>query len=464
MEYRHSMVWLRRDLRLNDHTALVHALHRSDRVTLIFIFDYDILAYLPRDDRRVTFIWQSLDDIDQQLIRHKCPPILRLAGKPQVLIADLMRSLHMDALFFNQDYEPRARQRDERVAQTVTQLGCKVETFKDQVIFDAKEIVKSDGLPYRVFTAYKNRWLSELTRSGIPARPRHRLPWQRFKTPSSKTIPLVRTLNDLGFRPNPPHLPGGESAARKTWSDFLDGNLISYSEQRDLPATEGTSGLSPYLRFGNLSIRDLVADLQNKLSVSAQAFLAELIWREFFMMILYHFPHVERKNFNASFDHIRWINSNWFEAWKDGRTGFPLVDAGMRQLNETGWMHNRVRMVAASFLVKHLHVDWRLGEKYFAGRLLDYELSSNNGNWQWAAGTGVDATPYFRIFNPLSQQKRFDRDAAYIRRWVPELARYSARDIHASATDPLPGYDAPICDLERERRICIQLYRPQTGG
>lgn len=460
MKFNHSIVWLRRDLRLFDHTALAHALENSRSVSLIFIFDPTILKKLPANDRRLTFIWESLEDIDQQLRSYRRAVVHKFHAQPETLLPELCRTNGIDALFFNHDYEPAAIDRDETIRRLCHAMGVHVESFKDQVIFEKSDILKDDRTPYKVFTAYKNKWLTEF--ENIPPMLFNPKTVDLSQIVSlNSDIPQVSKLQDIGFYVQQNFISGGESEAKKIWKQYSVNFLKDYDRLRDLPGIDHTSHLSTYLRFGNISVRPLLQELRNLNSIGAKPFLSELIWREFFMMILYHFPHVEHESYNKPFDKIRWLNNEeWFTAWQEGRTGFPIVDAGMRQLNGTGWMHNRVRMITASFLVKHLHVDWRRGEKYFAEKLLDYELSSNNGNWQWAAGTGVDAAPYFRIFNPVTQSKKFDPDGAYIRRWIPELNELPAKLIHTPSG--INHYPPPIIDLDEERRVCLDLYNIRT--
>lgn len=454
-------MWFRRDLRFTDNTALMHALSESEIVSFIFIFDEHILRSLPSNDRRLSFIWESLEDMNNRLIEKQSGLIRMFYGKPEELIPRIISASKIDALYINHDYEPAAIERDNRIRLLCEQSGVKFCTFKDQVIFEKSEIVKSDNSPYKVFTAYKNLWQAELEKLPPAFYRHHTLPWNKIR-PLPK-VGSIQKIEEIGFNLAVNTIKGGETTAKDRWNSFykdlLDGNI----DNRDLPGNDKTSYLSAFLRFGNISVRALVAQLKALPSKSAQTFLSELIWREFFMMILFHFPHVTQKAFNAQYNTVQWQNrEDWFTAWREGRTGFPIVDAGMRQLNETGFMHNRVRMITASFLVKHLHIDWRWGEKYFAEKLLDFELSSNNGNWQWAAGTGVDAAPYFRIFNPVTQSKKFDPDGLYIKRWLPELKNISVKDIHEPAKHGLSAlsgnYPLPIIDLNVERNVCLQLY------
>ncbi|MBL7995612.1 deoxyribodipyrimidine photo-lyase [bacterium] len=458
----HSLVWFRRDLRLSNNTALLDALAQSAHVSCVFVFDENILKSLPPDDRRVSFIWESLEDMNRQLAQKKAGPVHIFFGKPDQVIPRIISACKIDALYVNHDYEPDAMVRDKRIHTICKESGVNFHSSKDQVIFEKSDIVKNDGTPYRVFTAYKNKWLDGLQILPLDHFQPTAVTFKKIK-PLSPALQTVSTLPQIGFRPVKNIIPAGERAGKRCREKFFITQIKDYFENRDLPGIDNTSHLSPYLRFGNLSIRDVVGKLKDNNSKGEQSFLSELIWREFFMMILYNFPHVVSRPFNTAYDGIRWLNrADWFAAWCEGNTGFPIVDAGMRQLNKTGLMHNRLRMITASFLVKHLHIDWRWGEKYFAQRLLDFELSSNNGNWQWAAGTGVDAAPYFRIFNPLTQSRKFDTQGSYIKRWIPELDRCDGNTIHEPfkyhPKTLLNNYAVPIIDLATERKICLEMY------
>jgi len=427
-----SIFWFRRDLRLNDNHGLFHALKGPDPVVPIFIFDKNILESLgdPKD-RRLTFIHQSVERINRQLVKagsclwvHHDTPL----GAFQTLCS----SLDIAGVFVNHDYEPYAIQRDDQIAAFLRSKKIAFHSFKDQVIFEKREIEKADGTPYTVFTPYSNRWKEKFFR--------HKLTFcQSEKLISNfiKTAPLpFPSLTKIGF----------QSAQIDTPPPTIDAQLISrYDTTRDFPAKEGTSKLSVHLRFGTVSIRTLV---KAAASLNEQ-WLNELIWREFFMMILFHFPFVVKENFKSQYNKIRWRNNELeFRKWCKGETGYPIVDAGMRQLNETGFMHNRVRMIVASFLTKHLLIDWRWGEAYFAEKLLDYELSSNNGNWQWAAGTGCDAAPYFRIFNPVEQARKFDPGLDYIRKWIKNFGSYRIK---------------PMVEHQFARKRAIAAYEQALG-
>ncbi len=399
-----AVFWFRRDLRLEDNTALAKALSGTLKVVPLFIFDTNILDELPPDDARITFIYRQLEKINAELKRHGSGLLIK-HGDPQEVWKEIIQQFPVKEVYFNKDYEPYAIRRDEQVKTFLTAANIPVFSLKDQVIFEESEVMKPDGGCYTVFTPYKNRWLQQLKTQGLPAFQNTK--WENFEKKNFDFTPLEA----IGFSENPMPVKDANFSV-----------LGNYEQTRNLPALEGTSNLSVHLRFGTISIRDIVRKVYDKFPV----FLSELIWREFFMQILFHYPRVVHHNFRAKYDGIQWRNNEKeFERWCRGETGYPMVDAGMRELNQTGYMHNRVRMVTASFLCKHLLIDWRWGEAYFAKKLLDYELSSNNGNWQWAAGTGCDAAPYFRIFNPAEQQKKFDKNLDYVKRWIPELNSFN---------------------------------------
>ncbi|MCF8235925.1 MAG: DNA photolyase family protein [Bacteroidales bacterium] len=396
--------WFRRDLRLEDNTALFHALKRNERILPLFIFDFEILDKFPaKNDARLTFIHQQVQHLKKSLEGFGSSLLVK-HGKPIEVFRKLKKDYNISSVYANHDYEPYAVARDKAVKELLEQEGVKFHTYKDQVIFEKDEILKKDGKPYTVYTPYSKKWIASLSGDTLEMREVLLLKTHFFKCDPFPEI----SLEDIGFRKSSLSFPPAE----------IDRELIrNYERYRDIPALDGTSRLGLHLRFGTISIRKLVRVAKE----FSDTFLGELIWREFFMMILWHFPESAEHAFKRKYDNISWRNKEKeFEAWCNGRTGYPMVDAGMRQLNETGFMHNRVRMIAGSFLVKHLLIDWRWGETYFAEKLLDYEQASNVGNWQWVAGSGCDAAPYFRIFNPLTQQQKFDRDNEYVRRWVPE--------------------------------------------
>ncbi|MEZ5146408.1 MAG: deoxyribodipyrimidine photo-lyase [Bacteroidales bacterium] len=420
--------WFRRDLRLNDNAALYHALNRGKPVLPIFIFDPEILKELPEKDARVTFIYALLNQINQKQEKQGSQLLIK-QGKPLSVFKDLIQEFEIAAVYTNRDYEPYAIQRDQEVKNFLESKHIIFHEFKDQVIFEKSEVSKQDGSPYTVYTPYSKIWLQKFKEKKIESYPSED---HLDKLIKAETGPKLN-LKDLGFKQSEITVPGFD----------ISKNLIeNYSKTRDVPSTEGTSHLGPYLRFGTVSIRELARKAAN----FEETFLKELIWREFFMQILYHFPHVVDQSFKPAYDKIEWLkDETQFKKWCEGKTGYPMVDAGMRQLNQTGYMHNRVRMVVASFLCKHLLIDWRWGEAYFAEKLLDFELSSNNGNWQWAAGTGCDAAPYFRVFNPASQQEKFDPDWIYIKKWVPEFGTHQ--------------YPEPIVDHKFARERAIKTYK-----
>lgn len=401
-----NIFWFRRDLRLDDNAGLFHALNAGIPVLPLFIFDSDILSQLEnKHDKRVDLIHQRLHQLNALLISSGHSLFVKI-GKPAEVFEQLCNDFNVQAVYCNKDYEPSAIIRDAGVEKTLSTRQVKFNSFKDQVIFEENEILKPDGLPYTVFTPYSKKWKAAI-------QPRH---YQSFGSESLTD----NFINTTGFTVPPLEQIGFESTG-VSWPkvNTEPETLQNYAATRNYPAqAKGTTNLSVHLRFGTISIRKMV----KAALVTNEEFLNELIWREFFMSILYHFPYAALRSFKPGYDEIKWRNNEAeFEKWCNGNTGFPIVDAGMRELNATGLMHNRVRMVTASFLVKHLLIDWRWGEAYFAQKLLDYDLAANNGNWQWAAGCGCDAAPYFRVFNPAEQTKRFDAELKYIRKWVPEL-------------------------------------------
>ena len=417
-----SIFWYRRDLRLEDNTGLFEALNENENILPIFIFDDSILDELPEDDARVNFIYESLSKINKQLNNHNAS-LQILKGQIDDVWEKLVTTYDIQKVYLNKDYEPYAIKRDQKIKEFLNSKGIEMKTFKDQVIFEEDEIVKADGKPYTVFTPYKRKWLENFTKVNLNL-------IANFDNFYKKIIDFP-SLNQLGLK----------NSIIKVKKYSLK-NVSTYSETRNFPNLDSTSYLSPHLRFGTISVRQIITELKNK----SETFLSELIWREFFMQIIYHFPHVVTKNFRPKYDGIQWVNDKEdYIKWCQGKTGYPLVDAGMRQLNETGYMHNRVRMVTAGFLCKHLLIDWRYGEAYFAKKLLDYELSSNNGNWQWAAGTGCDAAPYFRIFNPIEQLKKFDKSLTYTKKWVKDFET--------------PKYPNPIVDHKYARNRALEAYK-----
>lgn len=420
-----SIFWFRRDLRLEDNVALQHALTNGLPVIPIFIFDDEILDGLPRNDARVSFIYSSLKDIHLQLKKEDSSLLIK-KGDVQEVWQELLAKYSIKKVFFNKDYEPYAIHRDNAIIDLLESKGIQANSYKDQVIFEENDVLKDDGKPYTVYTPYKNKWLKKLHLNNYRSIPYEKINFDNFY----KFETLFPALETIGF----------VKSKQKVYPYNLS-DISEYDKYRDYPGINGTSNLSPHLRFGTVSIRKMVTLALTKNLV----FLSELIWREFFMQILFHFPKVVTNNFKSSYDGITWRNdASEFNKWCDGNTGYPLVDAGMRQLNQTGYMHNRVRMITAGFLCKHLLIDWRLGEAYFASKLLDYELSSNNGNWQWAAGTGCDAAPYFRVFNPEIQLNKFDKNLEYVNKWIPELET---------------NYCSPMIEHKFARERAIQTYK-----
>lgn len=473
-----SLVWFRRDLRVHDHAALCEALRSSERVFCIFVFDTDILERLPsRADRRVDFITRSVAEL-RTALRAAGGDLWILHGCPGIVVPEAARKAGAARVWTNHDYEPDARKRDAAVEAALRKRGIALETRKDQVIFEKDEVLTGQGTPFKVFTAYKNAWLDKLDPFYLRAYPTEKY-FKHLAPPSAyPERPREWTLKDIGFEPTDLDALGiraGMSGAKERWADFLK-RIDRYKNTRDFPAVKGPSYLSVHLRFGTVSIRELARAAESRAgrSAGADCWLSELVWRDFYFMILWHFPEVERHAFLKKYDRIVFPgDTKKFNAWREGRTGYPIVDAAMRQLNRTGWMHNRLRMVAASFLVKDLHVDWRKGERYFAEKLLDYDLSANNGGWQWSASTGCDAQPYFRIFNPVSQSERFDAQGDFIRRYVPEVAGFIGKKIHApwtasAAEQTAAGcvigrdYPSPIVDHAEARKTALELFNVRS--
>ena len=423
-----SIFWFRRDLRLVDNHGLFQALIQSEIVYPIFIFDNNITKNLEKNDHRLSFIYKQLDSINLELKKYNSSLTI-LNGNPLKIFKKICKEISIDKVFWNKDYEPYALERDNEVVDFLESTNIKSFNYKDQVIFEENEVVKKDGKPYVVYTPYSRKWIEKLINDG-------------FKSYDSENfISKIKTLecelkdqNKINFNLSkiiPPDI------------NFNENVIDNYERDRNIPAINATSKLGLHLRFGTKSVRSLVkkSNMSNN-----KTFLKELIWREFFMQILWHFPSTITKSFKSKYEKIKWRNNMVeFKAWCNGKTGYPIVDAGMRELNETGFMHNRVRMITASFLCKHLLIDWRIGEKYFATKLFDYEQSSNIGNWQWVAGCGVDAAPYFRIFNPSEQQKKFDKEKAYIKKWVPE---YNTNN-----------YPKEIVEHKLARVRCLKTYK-----
>jgi deoxyribodipyrimidine photo-lyase len=419
-----SVFWFRRDLRLYDNTGLYHALSKDTPVLPIFIFDTNILNKLTnKQDKRVQFIYEVLKEIRSQV-----PALKVFHGTPLDVWKELTEKFDVQAVYTNHDYEPYARERDALIQDFLQSKNIPFYTYKDQVIFEKDELLKPDKTPYTVYTPYMKKWRAMLDMQQLNPYPSEKLVYNFYKQPS----PFPK-LQDIGFIPD----TGFEFPKKETSPRIIQ----EYKKNRDFPAVQGTSRLSVHLRFGTRSVRELI----RKAFSLSETWVNEMIWREFYMMILWHFPHVAEKAFKPDYDNIVWENNpEHFQLWCEGKTGYPLVDAGMRELNTTGYMHNRVRMVTASFLIKHLLIDWRWGEKYFAEKLLDFELASNNGGWQWVAGSGNDGSPYFRVFNPILQQQKFDPKFEYIKKWIPE---YGTSD-----------YPTPIIEHEVAKKRVLERY------
>lgn len=415
-----SIFWFRRDLRLSDNHGLSQALNGDFPVLPIFIFDQNITDELPKDDARISFIYKQIISISDKL-KEFSSSIYCHKGNLSEVWQYLMETFDIQKVYANEDYEPYAIQRDLEIDCLLSKNNIQLKLHKDQVIFGKNEVLKNDNTPYTVFTPYKNKWIAKLELEEV----------QQYNSLSSdnylKTELKPPSIEELGF-----------TLSSIKVIDYRIEDLQNYEEERNFPALNQTSRLSPHLRFGTVSIREVLAKTK-----SNRSFLSELIWREFFMQILFHFPEVVHQNFKRKYDSITWRNNlSEFEKWKNGETGYPMVDAGMRELNATGYMHNRVRMVVAGFLCKHLLIDWRWGEAYFATKLLDYELAANNGNWQWSAGTGCDAAPYFRVFNPTEQIKKFDPKLIYIKKWISELNSFE--------------YSTPMVDHKKSKRTSFR--------
>lgn len=448
MTGKRALVWLRRDLRLEDNAVLEAATSSFEEVVVAFVFDTTILDRLtdPKD-RRVSFIHRSVRELDQKLAEHQSRLIV-LHGDPVDVLPKLAKTLCVDAVFAGRDPEPAAKNRDENVTRRLSASGISLQLVKDQVVFEGNEVLTKSAEPFKVFTPFKKAWLERFTPAD--AAPRQPALSHIVKGTVLAGLGDPWDMADIGFEPTDTWLSAGESAAKERLSWFEE-RMADYGEKRDFPATEGVSGLSVHLRFGTISARAAVRSALHNGSAGSEKWLSELIWREFYQSILWHFPHVATGSFRPEYDGLVWPgDESHFEAWCAGQTGYPLVDAAMRCLRETGWMHNRLRMVVASFLTKDLLVDWRKGEAWFAAQLLDFDLASNNGGWQWAASTGVDPQPYFRIFNPVLQSLKFDPDGVFIRQWCPELGNFEGRLLHWPHEACLMEQDMAGCRLGRD--------------
>lgn len=425
-----SIFWFRRDLRLDDNVGFLEALKGDYPVLPLFIFDKDILDKLPENDARVTFIFETLQEMRKELQDDFDSSLAMFHDTPEKVFKSLVKDYQVQEVFTNRDYEPYAKERDTNIKELLSKNDISFKTYKDQVIFEKDEVVKKDGDPYLVYTPYKNTWKENFKDHTLKI---HYTSQHLDNTVKNTRLPNV-SLSEMGFKKSSISFPEYDTSPTL---------IENYNDTRNFPAMEGTSNLSPHLRFGTVGIRKIY---KKAIDAKDETFWNELIWREFFMQILYHFPETVNNAFKKKYDRIEWRNNeDEFEKWKTGTTGYPLVDAGMRQLNETGLMHNRVRMVVGSFLCKHLLIDWRWGEAYFAEKLLDYEMSSNVGNWQWVAGSGVDAAPYFRIFNPTTQIDKFDKNKTYINHWVKEYN-----------TDKYPE---KMVDHKEARERCLNAYK-----
>ena len=427
--------WFRRDLRLHDNAALYRALKTGEPLQCLFIFDKNILKHLTESDARVKFIHDVISNLKKELVA-KGSDLRVEYGKPEEVWTKIFNESEINSIYTNRDYEPYAKNRDQEIQELAEKNGVAFKTYKDHVVFEKDEVVKADGNPYTVFTPYKRKWLAKLDSNSQEGLSYYFKPYPNEKYESSyaksDASPLI-TLEEMGFKDENHEYPDKE----------VNQSIIKkYDEQRNFPAINGTSRLGLHFRFGTISIRDKA----RKASKLNDVYLSELVWRDFYSQILWHYPHVVEGSFRSKYDSIPWrFDDAEFDKWKSGTTGYPMIDAGMRELNETGYMHNRVRMIVASFFTKHMLHDWRLGEAYFAEKLLDYDLASNNGGWQWASGSGTDAAPYFRIFNPTTQLQKFDKELKYVKKWVPEYGT--------------PQYPDPMVDHKEARERCLAVYK-----
>lgn len=459
-----AIAWLRRDLRLPDNATLYAASQaKPARLFVVFVFDRNILSELPGDDRRMPLLHSAVHELKIAL-QKSGGDLFCLHGDPVKLIPELASKLNCYTVYAGSDYEPYARTRDMEVGRKLASLGKRLALKKDHVIFEKDELLTGTGKPYTVFTPYMKRWLQAFHSGMLTTFNTDTTALQQ--APAGYDIP---TLAELGFREADIKLPTGRSGALQLLDDFSS-RISRYQELRDFPAKKGVSYLSAHLRFGTISIREVMRVASKESNAGSECWMKELIWREFYQQLLWHFPHAAESSFKEEYRELAYPNNqDWFDAWCEGRTGYPIVDAAMRQLNNSGYMHNRLRMIVASFLVKDLLIDWRWGERYFAEKLLDFDLAANNGGWQWAASTGCDAQPYFRIFNPVTQSEKFDPEGQFIRRCVPELAKHDNKAIHAPwlAKNPPLGfrlgrdYPAPIVDHATQRKLALELFGKQ---
>lgn len=461
-----GIVWIRRDIRLHDHHAMSIATAECSKVYPIFIFDYHILSKLKnKEDRRITFILESLQEISEKL-KEFGSDLIVLFGNPEELLPKIVNELKIDKVFANRDYEPYAKTRDEKVKKILGESDTPINFFQDSVIYESNEILTNNGDLYKVFTPYKNKWLEKFRMQELSL---FEIEMDKFASiPKIYKFNSKLLLEKIGFKLTDNIVKGGTKEAKDKIKNFQD-RIHHYKDRRDFPAIDGTSSISPYIRHGNISIRDLVRASEKFGGEGSETWLSELVWRDFYQMILDTNPHVERKSFKPEYDKINWSNDKiLFKAWCDGETGFPIVDSAMRCLNQTGLMHNRLRMVTASFLCKLLHIDWRWGEKYFAEKLLDFDLAANNGGWQWSSSSGCDSQPYFRIFNPYSQSEKFDKEGEYIKKWCPELKGFNRKLIHQPEKADMiqqmeakctigKNYPFPIIDYKESRNFTLDV-------
>lgn len=473
--HRVALFWFRRSVRLDDNHALLEALRQAEFVVPVFVLDPTILTHPTTGPARTQFLFDALADVDKSM-RTRGGYLVVRHGKPVEELTRLAQETGATALFFGRDYEPYSRERDTAVTEAMKAVGVQVETFSDHLLSEPGDIVTKGGTPYTVFTPFKRMWFEHPIEAPQPAPDRVPVP----PNIASEALPaLPKAVGVAGELDQKPVVTAGEAEALRLLERFVDERITHYDTQRDYPGEEGTSRLSAYLRSGNLSarrvfarVRERVAELKSP-NPGANAWLSELAWRDFYYQIMWHFPHVVGNAFRPQFNDVQWENDeNLFRAWCDGQTGYPIVDAAQRQMNVEAWCHNRARMITASFLTKDLLCDWRLGERYFMQKLIDGDTASNNGGWQWAAGTGTDAQPFFRIFNPTSQGERFDPDGTYVKRWIPELARVPAKFVHrpwelSPAEQEAIGcvlgrdYPKPIVDHKVQRERALAAYRQE---
>lgn len=448
---------MRRDLRLDDHVALSKTL-RNGKTILVFVFDKLILGKLEdKQDQRVSFIYDSLKEMEATL-KDLGSSIIITYGDPVQEIPRIAQEFKAQGVYCNRDYEPYAKKRDLAVSEELKKRGIAFNSFKDSVIFEKDEILTKGQTPFKVYTPYKNKWLevfedSDQDYQQFPCKPNQFYQWK-----NPQNILDFDWYQEISFIPTPPTLPGGRSHALARLEQFST-YISQYDQDRNYPIKNGTSLLSIYLRHGNISVREMVRLSRSGRDEGHRTWLNEIIWRDFYQMILDAHPHVAQGSYKPEYDQIKFLGSEEdFISWCQGETGYPLIDAAMRCLNQTGLMHNRLRMVCASFLCKTLLVDWRKGEEYFARKLLDFDLAANNGGWQWSASSGCDAQPYFRIFNPYSQSEKFDADGEFIRLWVPELSHLKGKEIHHPDLFIAPDYPRPVVSYEQNRKKCLKMY------